>query len=159
MKTGFAKQRDKNEKPIVDVLLAVGASVTRLNEAGVPDLLVGFEAFAGFMSPYRRTLLLEVKGPLGPKGGTSHRNLTPAQERWWANWKGDTIIIVRSPEEALRAIGLNVVDSRPGIWTYCPLSFNERDGLKSCDGEQRLCPVSVHHRVGTYPRTRQRSKP
>lgn len=99
-----AKRRDANEGPIVDNLRAVGATVTRLDGDGVPDLLVGFRG---------RTLLLEVKLPLGARGGVHHHgkpgsdgDMTPAQVRWWREWLGESAVVVRSPAEALAAIGL-----------------------------------------------------
>lgn len=99
----FARNRDSNEKAIVDALVAAGASVTRLNETGVPDLLVGFRG---------ATFLLEVKRPLGPRGGRHHHghdgdvgDMTDHQVKWWSKWKGVGPAIVRSPVEALAAIG------------------------------------------------------
>lgn len=94
-------KRDLNEAPIVEALTAAGASVTRLSDKGVPDLLVGF---AG------RTRLLEVKAP---KQVTHRRagegGLTEDQRGWWATWLGEPPMIVHTPEEALRAIGVQPV--------------------------------------------------
>lgn len=101
----WARQRDKNEATIVAALRAHGASVSRLDGAGIPDLLVGL---AG------ETELLEVKLPLGPKGGRQTRGgthmggdgvLTEAQVRWWAEWRGMPATIVRTTEEALGILG------------------------------------------------------
>lgn len=99
-----AKRRDANEVEIVRALEAAGASVTRLDGDGIPDLLVGYRG---------RSTLLEVKMPLGPKGGLpEHRDheggrgdLTRAQVEWWDGWLGEPAIVVRSPTEALIAIG------------------------------------------------------
>lgn len=99
----FARARDGNEKPIVEALRAAGASVTRLGESGVPDLLVGYQG---------RTLLLEVKLPLGARGGKSQRreaeggsgDLTKAQVDWRAKWAGAPSVIVRSVDEALAVL-------------------------------------------------------
>jgi hypothetical protein len=101
-----AARRDDNEGPIVEALRAAGASVTVIGMGdGVPDLLVGM---AG------RTYLLEVKHAPGPRGGT-HRSgnkskggdgvLTGDQVAWWAAWRGAPPVIVRTPAEALAAIG------------------------------------------------------
>lgn len=105
----YARKRDDNEPEIVVALKACGATVTRLNDAGAPDLLVGF---AG------KTKLLEVKLPLTAGGAVQpgrHMNskggrgdLTPAQAEWWSKWKGELPYVVRSVEEALAAIGANV---------------------------------------------------
>ena len=61
---GYARARDQNEGPIVAALRSVGATVSRLNDPGAPDLLVGFRA---------GTYLLEVKRPLGARGGMPER--------------------------------------------------------------------------------------
>ncbi len=100
----YPKRRDRNERAIVDALRAYGASVTQIDAAGVPDLLVGF---AG------RTYLLEVKidesrGKLGGStrpGEGGNGTLTAAQIKWWAAWKGDPPTVVRTVAEALAAIG------------------------------------------------------
>jgi hypothetical protein len=94
-----AAKRDANEAAIVDALERVGCSVARLNDPGVPDLLV---ARHGSM------WLLEVKMPAGSKGGTAGRELTPEQRRWWASWRGPQPHVVRSIEEALTVVGVNV---------------------------------------------------
>ena len=102
-----AARRDQNEDAIVAALEAAGASVTRIGAEGVPDLLCGY---AG------ATYLLEVKAPLGARGGV-HSNShslksrggdgvrTAAQVAWWAAWRGAPPVIVRTPAEALAAIG------------------------------------------------------
>lgn len=99
------KKRDANEAEIVKALRAVGASVTQLDDRGVPDLLVGLGG---------RTWLLEVKLPLGKEGGMPRRetyrggrgDLTSAQVLWWDSWKGEAPTVVRSVAEALAAIGV-----------------------------------------------------
>lgn len=91
-----AARRDANEASIVSALERVGASVQRLNHEGVPDLVVGFRG---------ATMLIEVKMPLGVKGGSANRVLTPDQARWWTAWRGSRPIVVRSVAEALTAIG------------------------------------------------------
>ena len=73
---------------------------------GLPDLLVGHRG---------RTFLIEVKHAPGPRGGT-HRSgnksrggdgvLTADQLAWWSAWRGAPPVIVRTPEEALAAIGV-----------------------------------------------------
>lgn len=100
----YAKRRDGNEPSIVDALVAAGAAVTRIGDFGVPDLLVGYRG---------RTFLLEVKMPLGPKGGIPESreheggrgDMTKAQVKWWSTWTGEPAKIVRSADEALAAIG------------------------------------------------------
>jgi len=104
----YARMRDKNERAIIDALKAAGASVTQLDGAGVPDLLVGYD---GHM------VLLEVKLPLGARGGTRGQGggstrvgqggngvLSEAQVKWWASWKGTPALVVRTPDEALAVL-------------------------------------------------------
>lgn len=99
-----AKRRDRNEPSVVDALEAAGATVTRIDADGFPDLVVGYRG---------KTWLLEVKLPLGPRGGKSARreseggrgDLTRAQVAWWDSWRGEPAIVVRSPAEALEAVG------------------------------------------------------
>lgn len=81
---------DGNHPQIVDDLRAVGASVQSLAQMGrgVPDLLVGFRA---------RLVLLEIKD--------GAEKLTPDEARWHAAWAGYPVVVVRTREEALRAIG------------------------------------------------------
>lgn len=86
-----AARADANQPAVVAALRKVGAIVYSLHRvgAGVPDLLVGFRGL---------TYLLEVKEP---KGGV----LTPQQIEFGLNWRGRPVSIVKSPDEALRAIG------------------------------------------------------
>lgn len=89
----YATRRDANEPQIIEALEAAGATVFRLERP--VDLLVGYRG---------RTLLLEVKRPLGPKGGEKDRTLTVAQRRFNARWAGDPVRIVRTPLEAVDAL-------------------------------------------------------
>lgn len=101
----FARQRDANEKLIIAALEARGASVTRLGDAGVPDLLVGWANL---------TLLMEVKNPAAnPSKGAKQRHgsaggigvLTSSQVKWWAQpWEGGPRYIVESVDEALAVL-------------------------------------------------------
>ena len=85
---------DKNQPEIVAALRAVGASVLHLHAVGrgCPDLAVGFRGV---------TYFLEVKSDKG--------KLTPAEQEFFDTWKGRAAI-VRSPEEALKAIGAEELD-------------------------------------------------
>ncbi|MCA9759608.1 MAG: hypothetical protein KDA27_27680 [Candidatus Eisenbacteria bacterium] len=82
----YATKRDLNERPIVDALRAVGATVVQLDKP--VDLLVGFR---------RETFLLEVKQPKG--------RLTDDQEEFFVEWQGGQLFTVRSVEQALACIG------------------------------------------------------
>jgi len=101
-----ARMRDGNEKEIIKALRAAGASVTPLNGAGVPDLLVGYDG---------ATFLLEVKLPVSSSGKTTggasrpasggNGVLTEAQLKWWHDWRGLPAAIVTDKQSALVAIG------------------------------------------------------
>jgi Holliday junction resolvase len=99
MRPRHARKRDDNEPEIVEAFEALGCSVTRLDGKGVPDLLVGMRG---------RTWLVEVKCPLGPRGGLPTRNatggLTEDQVDWWKAWRGEMPIIVRTIAEVEKLI-------------------------------------------------------
>jgi len=83
---------DANQPEIVRVLRAAGCSVEVLSpvaRGGLPDLLVGRAGVS---------YLLEVKAPKG--------KLNERQERWALAWRGRPVAIVRTPEDALGAVGL-----------------------------------------------------
>jgi hypothetical protein len=80
--------RDANEAGIVAALEMAGATVEKIPTGrGVPDLLVGFKDV---------NYLLEVKIKTG--------KLNAKQVKWHSNWAG-TVYVVRTPREALIAIG------------------------------------------------------
>lgn len=97
-----AKRRDANECAVVDALEAIGASVTRLDGDGIPDLLVGYRG---------HTWLFEVKNPKATGGAKrggertkGHGALTPAQVDWHASWRGKAPVIVTTASEAIAAV-------------------------------------------------------
>ena len=83
------KRRDANEKPIIAALRAVGATVVQLSSTDVPDLLVGYRGL---------NWLLEVKSDGG--------DLSQGQADWFRDWRGEGGV-VRTPEDALRRIGIS----------------------------------------------------
>lgn len=89
MRRGHAGRTDANHTAIVRALRDVGASVQSLASVGngCVDLLVGWR---------NGTWIMEIK--------TEDGTLTPAEQRWHANWRGP-VYIVRSPDEALQVIG------------------------------------------------------
>lgn len=102
----YARQRDKNEREIIDALVARGAAVQQLDGAGVPDLLV---SFGGVLT------LIEVKNPLAKGGGkynTGEGSLTAGQSKWWAKWRGKQPVIVHSVDEAIAVIESAAADQR-----------------------------------------------
>jgi Holliday junction resolvase len=82
---GAKKRRDSTEAEIVATLRQVGATVFQLSGAGVPDLLVGFR---------HRWYPLEVKGKRGKPTALQSQHPVP---------------IVRTPEQAFAAIGLEIL--------------------------------------------------
>ena len=78
-----AARTDRNHSEIAGAFAAMGCSVRSLAAVGggVPDLLIGV---AG------RTLLVEVKDGKKPP---SKRKLTPDQERFKADWRGQLFYV------------------------------------------------------------------
>jgi len=78
-----AAKRDAIEQNIVDALEAIGCSVQRISQKGLPDLLVGYR---------KRNFLIEVKS----HGG----KLTPLQQEFADFWRGQ-FMVAFSEDEAL----------------------------------------------------------
>lgn len=104
-----AAKVDANHEQVVTALRAAGASVLSLAAVGngCPDLLVHMPARYHATPDYRMQMwpasyyLLEVKdGQKVP----SARKLTKHQEEFHQTWQGP-IYVVKSPEEALKAVG------------------------------------------------------
>lgn len=96
-----ASRRDAGESLIVASLRAAGAAVFRLDGKDLPDLICLHRG---------RVFLLEAKAPLGPRGGSNHRNLRPGQAefRAVAKSRGVEVHVVRNASEALAAIGIEL---------------------------------------------------
>ena len=86
----WAAKVDRNQAEIVSALRQVGASVLVLSRVGqgCADLAAGLRG---------ETFFLEVK--------TDKGKLTPREKEFMEGWRGH-YAIVRTPEEALRAIGV-----------------------------------------------------
>jgi hypothetical protein len=85
-----AARIDANQEQIVSALRAMGATVRVVTQGnGLPDLLVGFRGV---------TILMEVKdGQKVP----SARKLTPAEQKFFDEWRGGIVAIVNSVDEAI----------------------------------------------------------
>lgn len=85
-----AARIDANQEQIVAALRAMGATVRIVTQGnGLPDLLVGFRGV---------TILIEVKdGQKVP----SARKLTPAEQKFFEEWRGGIVAIVNSVDEAI----------------------------------------------------------
>lgn len=90
---------DTVQKPIVDALRKIGASVQVLSAVGkgCPDLLVGWHGV---------NVLLECK--------TERDQLNEMQRDWHANWAGQ-VAVVRTPEGAQMAVIRRVMNPDPRL--------------------------------------------
>lgn len=93
-----AARRDATEDAIVNALRAVGCSVAYWGADDAPDLVVG---------RLGRNYLMEVKQPIGPRGGSSQsgQHLSEGQVKWHRDWRGH-VTVVRSALEALEVVGV-----------------------------------------------------
>lgn len=88
-----AARVDDNQSQIVEALRAIGATVRVVTQGGgLPDLLVGFRG---------QTVLMEVKDGKKPP---SARALTPAEQKFFDEWRGGLLIVVNSIDEAIAAL-------------------------------------------------------
>lgn len=85
---------DSNQADIRKAWLAMGGSWLTIapDLGGEPDALVGWQG---------QDQLIEVKAPLGPRGGKSNREVRPEQREWHARWHGRPVAVVRSFGELL----------------------------------------------------------
>lgn len=77
-----AAKRDTTEKAIIAALRAFGFSVVQLSVPDGPDLLVGKCGLSR---------AIEVK--------TGKAGLRPGQQDWWADWRGNKAIVLRSVDD------------------------------------------------------------
>lgn len=84
------KRVDRNQAEIVQAMRKIGATVrhTHMVGNGFPDIEVGYHG---------NNYLFEIKDPDKPPSG---RKLTPDEERFHQEWKGQADVI-HSAEEAL----------------------------------------------------------
>lgn len=85
-----AAKVDGNQAQIVKALKDAGATVQHLHKvgAGCPDICAGYQCI---------NYLLEIKQANG--------KVNALQKEWHDNWRG-SVFVVRTPEEALDAIGV-----------------------------------------------------
>jgi len=88
-----AARVDDNQQQIVEALRAIGATVRVVTQGGgLPDLLVGCRG---------NTILMEVKDGKKPP---SARVLTPAEQKFFDEWRGGLVVVVNSIEEAIAVL-------------------------------------------------------
>lgn len=92
----FRRRADSNQAAVVAALRGIGATVVSLHEVGggVPDLLVGYRGF---------TILVEVKGSKSASSAKTGggKKTTPRQMAWHQAWRGSTVVVVHSVDEAV----------------------------------------------------------
>ena len=90
----YGARKDDNQKEIVDGLRAVGVKVHILNQAHIPDLLVGHRF---------NFYLMEIKNE---KRKPSERKLRPGQQAFADEWAGYPICKVESLQDAFVTLGI-----------------------------------------------------
>lgn len=92
-----AARVDANHGSIVRALRKLGLTVQSLAEVGdgCPDIVCGFRG---------KNYLFEIKDPSQPP---SHRKLTPAETKFYMEWRGQ-VNVIHSVEEALKVVGIEV---------------------------------------------------
>jgi endogenous inhibitor of DNA gyrase (YacG/DUF329 family) len=92
----YGAKKDANHHEVVKALQQAGAYVIDMSHVGkgFPDLIVGFQL---------KTILMEIKNP---KTAYGRKGLNKNQLIWKEQWTGGNFYVVKSPEEALRVIGV-----------------------------------------------------
>ena len=90
----MAARKDVTHAEVVDALRAHGCNVLAISAPGAPDLVVALRTRQGV-----ETHMIEVKRQLGPRGGSSGRELNPRQRAWRAKWIGK-VWVLRSARDA-----------------------------------------------------------
>ena len=106
----LAARRDANEGPIVTALRAIGCDVRPASSKRLPDLVVGFKG---------QTLLVGVKAPDGPRGGTSHGRHRQSGDQRPDDWRGGPWAVVTTPQEAVAFVLTATRRTTPNI-PYTP---------------------------------------
>jgi hypothetical protein len=98
--------RDRNEPEIVDKLRKLGVTVFRMDQSGIPDLLIYFRGFQCFLEVKQAGAKKESRedkrrSQYRPPGMTANRLalLTPSQRNFVCDWPGAWQIVM-SFEEA-----------------------------------------------------------
>lgn len=97
----YSWRKDGNHHAIVRAFKQAGASVLDLSGVGdgCPDLLIGI---AGV------DLLVEIKLPIGKRGGTAHSDLNQIQRAFHSSWRGRSPVVVRRVEDVEPLVDLLV---------------------------------------------------
>ncbi len=110
-------RKDLNQREIVLGLRAAGFSVAVLNEAGLPDLLIGgmgrcpacnFAQETNWTVELKQGRRVRNKAAPAVSSELSAYSLTPAQLLWYRDWLGQADVAC-TLEEVLRIVGPKVV--------------------------------------------------
>ena len=115
----YPRRVDANQKAVAHALRRAGCTVVLLHTVGqgCPDLLVGVRG---------ATWLVEVKDEESAdrldRGKVAKNAATATRQKEWASaWRGAPPIMVRSPEDALRALGFITQPFEPtGVERFGP---------------------------------------
>ena len=77
-----AARKDTNHTEVVEAFLAAGCTVQVVNQAGAPDLVVGYRG---------RDFWVEIK--------SQDDKLNPLQRSWHSHWRGGKPFVAVHPEE------------------------------------------------------------
>ena len=147
--SGYGKRRDACEANIVRALEAAGATVTKLDGKGVPDLLVGYRG---------RTILIECKDPengarnsrRGGKRVNNELGLRESQWAWWQEWRGDAPLVVTTPAEAVAVLGAPRPDDE---LARCPIRSGDGKQCGMVDGHDGDHTKLIPSCVPWFPRS------
>jgi Holliday junction resolvase len=96
----MAKRTDSNQREIVDIFRAIGATVQILSMVGkgCPDIIVGYQGV---------NYLIEIKDGKKPPSG---QKLTEHEEKFFNTWKGQ-VCLINSSDQAIALLEKYMVRS------------------------------------------------
>lgn len=96
-----ARRVDRNHAELREKCEGFGISWLPIapEHGGEPDALLGCRG---------QSELVEVKPPLGPRGGKSGRELRPEQVEWHAQWRGSSVKVVRAFDDICALFGITL---------------------------------------------------
>lgn len=101
-----ARRVDRNHAELRKDCAKLGISwlpIAPDGERGRPDALLGWLG---------EDRLVEVKPPLGPKGGKSGRELRTEQAEWHASWHGRPVSVVRTIHDIVALFRVDILGEK-----------------------------------------------
>lgn len=100
-----ARRVDRNHAELRKDCAKLGISWLPIvpEHGGEPDALVGWRG---------EDRLIEVKAPLGPKGGKSGRELRAEQAEWHAGWRGRPVSVVRTIQDIVVLFQVDILGEK-----------------------------------------------